>query len=120
MLSDLAYSAYSVFILKPLRKIYEYGPEFRGFGFWAGKTAPQICATLTGNSEIFWISNLPDCLDLIDVKFYTMQATLETVAHFLLLAIFFKMLIVRIFQKMEPRHVMMLVPVQSGNLVLQS
>jgi hypothetical protein len=73
---------YSHLVVKPLRTLYEYGPEILGVGFWGGKTPSQICAALTGTPEDFWAQNPVPCSSLIDRKFLAVQVTLEAVAHF--------------------------------------
>ena len=73
---------YHELILRPLKTVYIYGPECHGLGFWAGKTNAQICASLTGTAETFWNNNVPECTDLIDQKFYSLQVTIESIFYF--------------------------------------
>ena len=75
-------------VLRPLRKLYDYGPEWGGLGFWGGRAPAQVCAEMTKYSELFWLDNMADCHTLINNKFYSFQVVLETAAYFFVLATF--------------------------------
>lgn len=79
------YSIYSWCILRNLARLYLYGPDLNGIGFWQGRTPAAICAHLTPNTEAFWERNLDECQDMIATRFHSGIVLLETVVYFLIL-----------------------------------
>ena len=68
MYSVLTFMYY--FLSYPFQILYLYGPELRGYGFWGGLSAPEVCSSLTGVSSIHWITLGADvvCEQLIERK----------------------------------------------------
>lgn len=61
---------FSVFFLWPMWHLYRNGPSIGGFGFWAGKSSSDICATMTHVDSNFWessIENMNEC-ELIIIR----------------------------------------------------
>jgi hypothetical protein len=104
ILAQIFGTIYGHLILHPLRKIYEFGPDLHGFGFWGGKSPAQICAAISGTAELFWLHNLDDCLEIIDTKFYSVQVTMESVVYFILLFSVIQFLYQRLCERMHVRN----------------
>jgi hypothetical protein len=55
----------------PLIALYLHGPQWGGYGFWAGANNEDICATLTAVPAYHWATNEVVCSELIYNKFYS-------------------------------------------------
>lgn len=69
----------SRFILKPLSRLYVYGPTW--MGMWGGKHAHDICAQLTNTPSDVWIRNKEDCMTVIGRSFYSIVIVIETLLY---------------------------------------
>ena len=92
---------YRLLIIRPLRRVYEHGPELKGFGFWGGKSPAQICATVTAHSELFWIQHHAECETIIDQKFYSLQVTIEACVYFFCMFCIARLLYILILLRLQ-------------------
>jgi len=55
---------------KPLVGLYMHGPTLMGYGFWEGRSLPEICSTLTGVDAIYWATEAQSaqCTELVARK----------------------------------------------------
>lgn len=54
----------------PLRELYFAGPRLKGYGFWNGLPAADICAQITQTSAEVWQKyNQPQCAILLEQNF---------------------------------------------------
>lgn len=83
--SSLVYNTYFYLILNPLANLYLRGPSIHGYGFWSGKTMPEICAELTNVPSEFWERNPLECQDLVSHQFESFVVAVETVIYIVLL-----------------------------------
>ena len=84
-MSSQVLAIYQWVIIRPLRRLYIYGPSFMEYGFWGGRSSSQICQSITTYSEAFWQSNVSACEDIIETKFRAFHITVEIIVYFMLL-----------------------------------
>jgi hypothetical protein len=54
----------------PLRTLYFQGPLLAGYGFWAGASREDMCASLSpGTSAFFWSANAAQCEALLQQRY---------------------------------------------------
>ena len=94
---------YDVLFITPLRRLYEFGPQFGGFGFWGGRSHAEICASVTLYSEVFWQDHINDCSFIVDNKFNALRVTIESISHFIGLLIILNLLLTTIRTYVCPR-----------------
>lgn len=68
-----------------LSRLYLFGPNLKGFGFWEGKEAQDICAELTGVSSNFWSNNISKCYERIHKHFNGYVILFESIVVFVVL-----------------------------------
>lgn len=73
---------YNGSILHFLARLYIYGPQIGGIGFWQGRTPEQICAQLSPSNEAFWGRNPDECHQIISRHFYSWVVLLEVSVYF--------------------------------------
>lgn len=54
---QVLHKMYILFLMIPMYYLYMKGPSFGGYGFWSGKSAPDICSTITSVDSHFWTSS---------------------------------------------------------------
>lgn len=62
------YRIYFYLMIFPMYYLYLYGPALQGYGFWNGKTYPQICSSLSSvHDDQFWATdgNRQKCEEMI-------------------------------------------------------
>jgi hypothetical protein len=67
---------YQILIFNPLRLIYMRGPAVKGYGFWNGQDAADVCAQLTKVPSSHWISHPVQCEQYIDNQIVTLSVVL--------------------------------------------
>lgn len=72
---------YKTFVVKPLARLYLWGPRMGNFGFWGGQTLHDICAQITSVSSDFWIKHPDECLVTISKSFYSLLILFESVLY---------------------------------------
>jgi hypothetical protein len=73
---------YLFIVHQNLRKLYLHGPAIGQFGCWQGMTTEQICARITGQSEIFWLEQADKCQEMVEDRFSSFTHTLEALLYF--------------------------------------
>lgn len=78
---------YNFLIVRPLARLYLYGPRFGGYGFWQGMTDTDICTALNSghNPSSFWSKNLPECHEMIARDFNAWLVFVEFLVTLLVL-----------------------------------
>ena len=70
---------YDTLFINPLYTLYMHGPTIMDrWGFWNGRTPPEICTILTKRPEAFWVQNHLECKQMIDQEFYTFLVCIYT------------------------------------------
>lgn len=88
---------YTKIILNPLAKLYMWGPNISGWGFWNGMEYYDICASKTKLNSEFWKYHKEECLELISKNFYSFVVVIQTIVYFGLLYAIIKLIIKSIF-----------------------
>ena len=69
-------------VLYPLEQLYWNGPRLLShFGFWQGKSLPEICSSLTGVAESHWTvsdANELQCSEMAQRKYGAFLITMGT------------------------------------------
>ena len=81
----LLHRLHSLVLVNPLRTLYFNGPSLHGYGFWNGAQSTDICASLTGTSSLFWLSQLGECDTLLDRHFHAFLITVQMGVYILFL-----------------------------------
>lgn len=87
-------SVYDFSIVRPLAKLYLYGPRFGGYGFWQGMADTDICTALNSghNPSSFWSKNIGECHDMIARDFNAWLVFVEFLVTVMVLYITLKYL----------------------------
>lgn len=72
---------YKTFVVKPLARLYLWGPRWGNWGFWGGQTLHDICAQITSVSSDFWIKHPDECLVVISKSFYSLLILFESILY---------------------------------------
>ena len=81
---------YGRFIVAPLARLYLWGPNIGGWGFWQGQEMHDICAQQTSYSSDFWREHPTACAEIVSKKFYSFLVVLQTAVYFLILFLVIK------------------------------
>jgi hypothetical protein len=76
---------YGRFILTPLARLYLWGPNIGGWGFWEGLEMHDICAQQTHYSSEFWKQHPYACAEIVTKKFYSLLIVIQTLVYFIVL-----------------------------------
>ena len=76
---------YDTVFVRALARLYLYGPALGGYGFWEGREAEDICASITGNRADFWKDHPEECSSILDRKFYSWLVVFEVVLYFVVM-----------------------------------
>ncbi len=74
-------TAYLLFFVEPLKRLYFQGPFLGGYGFWAGKSTKEICLRGHDVAEDVWESRLDLCEAAVEAKFASFIVACETFAY---------------------------------------
>lgn len=58
MLGSVVYKVYLLLFAIPLFYLFLHGPSLGGFGFWEGKSFPDICSMITKVDSRVWMSSV--------------------------------------------------------------
>lgn len=72
-------------ILRPLELLYLHGPDLGGYGFWNGKTLPEICSSLSGVGASFWQRHSFECQAIVQRRFFGNLVFLALTVYFWLI-----------------------------------
>lgn len=77
------YRIYMFLFVTPLFYFYLNGPSFVGYGFWGGKSHPEICAGLSYETPEFWAreTNKLDCEEKILRNFGSWMTSLFIITY---------------------------------------
>ncbi len=95
LIKETLIGLFTVAIELPLKQLYRYGPSvslfsFGEFGFWQGRTLPQICSRMTQQDASFWARNIEECKDIYKAKEFAFVMMIQTIAYMSFIVWFFK------------------------------
>ena len=116
---------YDTLVEYPVKRLYFNGPELRLFGtspgggihigFWRGVPETEICAQMTGVSELHWRDHIITCHEMIDRQFKSFMVGIE-----FLLYIYFMLQLIRFVLIMCGRYQLVAVALFGNKKIKQN
>jgi len=85
---QLFYKMYLLFVAMPMFYIYINGPAIGNFGFWRGKSLPDICSTITKVDSHFWTSSnekMYECELIVFREYHSFMVGILSIVYLLVL-----------------------------------
>lgn len=104
---EMLYVAYYWMVVFPFSRLYIYGPNLRGFGFWNGITCSEICAHLSGSSGPsvhHFLKNEDECYEMIHRDFSSKLIFLEVMILYPILVYLIFRLLTKLFDKLWSKN----------------
>ena len=89
---------YQKIVVLPIQALYMNAPSVSGIGGWGGFSEAQVCARLTGQSEVFWIDHSSECSNFVSARLNSIVITANRILYFYLLFHFIHWFARRVFQ----------------------
>ena len=73
---------YKALVVFPIQALYMNAPGVGGVGGWGGLSEVQVCARLTGQTELFWGDHLYECSQFVFIRLNSIIITVKALVYF--------------------------------------